>query len=118
MSVESLFTQTCAIQRKTSSSSDGWGQPETSWSTIATGVKCRLSFGRGGRGTGREEVVPVQAAESSGIVFLPAGTDVDEDDRIVITGGQTWDVIGYPKAAINGVGATNHLRANVRRVVV
>lgn len=85
---DAFLTDAAEIQRYTeTSTSDG---VEQVWSPVATGVPCRVSrparaaVERAGEGA-------VLRAASDWVVWLPAGTDVTERDRIAVTGADRTD---------------------------
>lgn len=80
---------TCVVQRATVTS-DGQGGRTKTWATAGT-YACRYSEDRN---AAREEVTPsgIKALSMWRITF-PAGTDVDEKDRVVVS-GQTFEVDG------------------------
>jgi len=60
------------------------------WSTIATGVACRISP-IGSSGNEQVEASAQIAAINQWVVWLPAGTDVTVRDRIV-SGARTFEI--------------------------
>lgn len=84
---ERALTDTCAVQRKTTVS-DGGGGTTSTWGPHLASVRCRLSPAAGGE----DGVTGARISdESTHIVTLPAGTDVTEADRLVIS-GQTFEI--------------------------
>lgn len=79
---------TCAIQRYTETSSgDGTSQ---SWSTLASGVACRVSPLASGANEALGADQSMQAV-AQWVVRLPVGQDVTVKDRIVY-GSRTFEV--------------------------
>lgn len=78
----------CSIQRVTETSTgDG---TTSSWSTVASGIACRVSP----LASGANEAIGADqsmTAVSQWTVWLPAGTDVTVKDRIVVS-GRTFEV--------------------------
>lgn len=82
---ESYMPSTCEILRKTRTS-DGMGD-YTETEAVAATVKCRLKGV-----SGSEHVIAGQVkAEVSGVVLLPAATDIRATDRLRIE-GKTYEV--------------------------
>jgi SPP1 family predicted phage head-tail adaptor len=84
--VNDALPDTCLVQRRTIVNDGGGGQTET-WADHAT-VACRIAPVGGGEGRvagGRVE------DETTHVVTMPAGTDVTEADRLVIS-SRTYEV--------------------------
>lgn len=93
---EQFLPDSCTVQRYTETSTgDGTSQ---SWSSVATGVACRLSP----LASSAQEALggnDAMTAISQWTVWVPAGTDVTVKDRIVV-GSRTFEV--------NRVGARSY----------
>lgn len=94
MSVGALLNTTCTIQRKTTTVGASGGLVHT-WASLAT-LPCAVN-----PATSSEDV---RAARETGFqrytVFLPAGTDITNADRITAIGtlaGVTMALVGPPK---------------------
>jgi len=84
---EEALPDTCVISRATLTADGAGGQTET-WATVAT-VACRVAA-MGGRGAERL-IADRLSAVTPYVVTLPAETDVEPEDRIVI-GTRTLEV--------------------------
>jgi len=91
---DAALPDTCTIRRKTLVS-DGMGGYTETWSDLATGVKCRIATSRY-----RPEEAAI-AEKFTGrtlwMLTLPAGTDVTNEDRVVLS-GTTYEVVGVLSA--------------------
>lgn len=84
----SFLPDSCTIQRYSETSTgDGTSQ---SWSTLASGIACRVSPLASGANEALGADQSMQAV-SQWTIWLPAGTDVTVKDRIVV-GSRTFEV--------------------------
>lgn len=77
MSFDALLDKTCAIRRVTTVN-DG-PEPSEIWADVATGVKCRISMLRA-----IELAQLHQTLSITHRLYLPHGTDITNDDRVVL----------------------------------
>ena len=103
MGFRQLLNSICVIRRYSSSSKDAHGNLVKVWSDLATDVPCRLQPRRG-----REAVQPIQVVVGSHVLFLEAGNDITERDRVVVT-ADTYEVLFVANAA----GQNHHLEVNL-----
>lgn len=91
--LNTLLPDTATISRKTTANVGG--EETESWASIATGVACRIApigGGEAGAGGGQSGAVGGRVVdETTHIVTLAAGTDIEEADRVAIDGA-TYDV--------------------------
>lgn len=87
-----IMANTCSVKRKTSAN-DGFGGVTHTWSTVATDVPCRYSFGApaaSGQIAGR-----IVEQETAGWrITVPWGTSVTAQDRILLDTGDEFEVLG------------------------
>ena len=91
---DQAMPDTCTISRK-SLTSDGMGGYTETWSDLATGVSCRLASARY-----RPEEAAIAdkfAGRTLWMLTLPAGTDITNEDRVVIS-STTYEVAGMLSA--------------------
>jgi head-tail adaptor len=88
---ESAMPDTAVIQRKTLTSDDAGGYTE-GWTTIAT-VDCRVA--PQGFTRDEEEIADRITAAKLWVITVPAGTDVDHSDRILV-GSRTFEPVARP----------------------
>ena len=106
MGFAQLLNKTCVIRRFTSSSKDAHGNLVKVWSDLAIDVACRLQPRRG-----REAVQPTQVVVGSHVLFLEAGVDITERDRVVLA-ADTYEVLFVGDAA----GQGHHLEVDLELV--
>ena len=106
MGFKQLLNKTCVIRRFTSSSNDAHGNPVKVWSDLATDIACRLQPRRG-----REALQPTQVVVGTHVLYLEAGVDITERDRVVV-GATTYEVLFVEGAA----GQGHHLEADLELV--
>lgn len=109
MSFRTLLAQTATVIRATSDSFDAYGNPETTWETIAEGIPCRIH-----ENSSTETLGDRESIERTALCFLEADTDVTAYDRLEIN-GETWEVDGAPVTRV-GLAAAHHIEANLRQV--
>lgn len=85
---ESLMTDTCTIDRQTTTWDEVEQESVTTWTTIHADVPCSLLPPSGGRGVVTDELATAELRS----VRLPYGTDgIQEDDRVTVAGvGVLW----------------------------
>lgn len=84
MSLAGLLDKTCTIRRVTRTNTGP--EPGETWADSATGVPCRISMLRA------FEVAQMHNAMAvTHRLYLPYGTDITNDDRVIID-GDTWHV--------------------------
>ena len=86
---ESIMTDTCQVQRRTLTP-DGAGGHAESWNTVAT-VACRVA--PSGRSPQEQVIAERLTATSIWTITLPALTDVQPADRLLV-GARTFEVVG------------------------
>ena len=106
MGFKQLLNVTCVIRRFTSSSKDAHGNPIKVWSDLATDVPCRLQPRRG-----REAVQPTQVVVGTHVLYLEAGVDITERDRVMVA-ASTYEVLFVGDAA----GQGHHLELELELV--
>lgn len=86
-SFHNLLPHTCTIQTWSSSTDDAWGQPTKTWSTHASGKKCRLWTQESRRGFELINPVTGEAIRAPYQVFFPLDDDVwdSTNNRPVLT---------------------------------
>jgi hypothetical protein len=107
VSLTALMNQACTvIRRETSVDRDDYGDEIRE--EVATATVCELQQ------TSSTEPGD-EVAETSFRVFLPATTNIDQDDSIVID-GHTYEVTGVPDLVRNPrTKADSHIEVAVRR---
>jgi hypothetical protein len=90
---ESFMPSVCAIKRNTATTRDAYGDPVSTWTTVAENVPCRVSRSD----LGSEQVTGFRTLGdvATHAASLPADTDVRAGDRLVFN-GITYDVTGQP----------------------
>ena len=83
---KTLLPELCTIQRE-AAASDGQGGQTYTWTNHATGVACHLSMASKVITQGGEQMTAAARVmqETRWLITLPAGTDLDQTDRIIIT---------------------------------
>jgi len=105
------LNKTCTIQRKTVTGADEGNQPIWNWTTDQdTDVPCRREIER--RET-REIVTGQKVVVEKDILYLPAGTDITEEARVILD-GETLSVENAFIAEDQHVA--HHVEANLRRL--
>jgi head-tail adaptor len=102
---ELLMPDSGQISRRTLTS-DGMGGQTESWAAQGTAKACRI--GTGGRSAEERRIAERVGAVMSYVVTLPAGTDITEADRIVVTpsalsavsGTRTLEVVGIVRDSV------------------
>jgi SPP1 family predicted phage head-tail adaptor len=79
---EWMMTETCDVERFTSTR-DEYGDETQTWTVVHAGVPCTHEALSGDESVIAERL----SADVNTRIFLPFGTDVNTDDRIVITVG-------------------------------
>jgi head-tail adaptor len=100
-------TATISRVARASDSAGGWTE---TWSTVASGVACRLMSTQN---LGEGRAVGTQQATSEWMLTLPLGTDIRAADRVVVA-SRTFEVNSLLSA---GVEWLISIRASVREVV-
>lgn len=107
MSARSLMNLTCTIRRPQFAAASATGYPVATFSDNATGVRCAVQAmsSNESRNLGRD------TGATTLWVFLPVGTDIKTQDRIIPGSGQ-WSgrqiaIIGPPQ---DEAGRGSHLR--------
>lgn len=90
--------------------SDGAGGWTETWSTVASGVACRLMFTQN---LGEGPAAGTQQAASGWALTLPLGTDIRAADRVVVA-SRTFEVNSLLTASVEWLIS---IRASVREVV-
>ncbi len=110
MSIGGLLNQSLTIQRRSSTTTDEYGnEVPTTTSTVA-------ALGYVEQVTAEEVTVDRETYVTDWRVFLPAGTAVDGSDRIV-HGSKTLEVVGAPHEVWNPRTKTiHHTEARAREV--
>lgn len=75
----------CAIHRKTMVSDGGGGEVET-WQTIASDVPCRIRPIGGGETNEDTTAGGRIMDETTHLLALPAGQDIEHEDRVTVDG--------------------------------
>jgi Phage head-tail joining protein len=90
---QQLLQGSCSILAKQSISDGGGGHTE-SWEPVAESVACRIApVGGGVKDTERNNGVGHRVSdETTHIVTLPAGTDIDKTSRIDVDGSGLYEV--------------------------
>lgn len=84
---EQMMRDTCTLERKTRVSDGAGGSTET-WADQAADVPCFIEPAGGGEiGMAGDRI----SDKTTHVVYLPAGTDVTEADRVIVA-GDTFDV--------------------------
>lgn len=110
MSIARLLNQSLTIQRRSSTSTDEYGN-EVHTTTTST-----VTVGYVEQATAEEVTVDRETYVTDWRVFLPAGTAVDGSDRIVY-GSKTLEVVGAPHEVWNPrTRTTHHIEARAREV--
>lgn len=115
MSVTGLMSHCCTIKRNTPENVDGIMQ--SSFSSVATGVKCLIQEKAGRISAGPDG----SSLEYDATCFLPSGTDVrpralrDEQDQLIQTTPAT-NVVFLVIHAVDRSGKLNHLTAYLKRL--
>lgn len=90
--VNAMLTERCTLQRE-SGATGTMGEPIATYTTIATGILCRVIRAKSPSG-GSEMVVGSQEAMVERYrLICPVGTAFKVDDRIVMADGRTFQVI-------------------------
>lgn len=82
-----LLPDRCTIERKTTAPDGGGGTTET-WASHLTDVPCRIEPAGGGETGATADRVD---DETTHVLYLPALTDVDDTDRVLLA-GQRYDI--------------------------
>lgn len=90
MSLLGLLTDELTISRPTEGATDDYGNPTSTWATVAS-VKGRLEQRASQERTSDQDVV-----SSDWVAFLPPDTVVYANDRVGDAYGRTFEVVGAP----------------------
>jgi len=102
MSILSLLTQTATIKRGTDTATKEYGLPVKTWATSST-VACLLD-----ESGGKEFIWKTRSVRSDATLYLPYGTDITEQDRVVV------DSINYEVGPIvDPANQHSHLEAQI-----
>lgn len=105
-----LLNVTATIQSRSAASTDAHGNP-VSATASSTSVRCYFEQTRRDEQEGARN-----AAEAEYLLVLPAGTSIDQNDRVVI-GSTTYEVKGQPwQASRANTGQVHHLEATIVEV--
>lgn len=88
---EEALPDTCTIFRRLRMP-DGIGGYTYTWQSHLEDVPCRVGFPGGGESDVREASRVRLVDEETQMIWLPAKTDVEEQDRVLITDGKLFDV--------------------------
>lgn len=112
MMIERLMNTAATIQRRAASTTDSHGSPVSATSSTAS-VYCYIEQRPS---TATETLGYQNTARAEYLVVLPAGTDIDASDRIVI-GSTTYEVTSIPWSAIRAsTGVEHHVEVTVVEV--
>jgi hypothetical protein len=105
MSYAKLLTQLCDIKRPTRAT--GSARPDSTYSTIASNEKCLLKGG-----SASENVTEHERTRATYHLFLPWGTDIQSQDRVIID-SKSYELISiYPDPG----GRRHHIECQVFEV--
>lgn len=106
-----LLIHEANIVSPTTTGYDEYGNFETTQTTVASGVACRLVPKAGSEDTNQRETTTERAT-----LFLDAGAPIDARSLVEID-GDTWKVTAPPMTCYDGVGA-HHIEAELERVTL
>lgn len=109
MSIDRMLTRTALVYRRDIAGADGYGNPARV-EAAAVAYPAWLSQTEATEVTdGREAVV------SDWILYLPAGAEIDHDDRVEVD-GVSFEVAGLPLVALSPGRGAHHVEARLRAV--
>lgn len=79
MSIDSHLIHTCTTQRATTQS-DAYKASKPAWSTLLSGLRCRLVYKAQRR---VPDIIAEQPITTQYLLLVPAGTDIKPGDRVV-----------------------------------
>lgn len=109
--LSTLLNRPCTITRRTQSGDvDAYGDAVDGTATAST--VCELQQRQ------RSELPGVEVSDTTWLLILPAGTDIDTGDKVTVTDtGEAFEMVGDPWPARNPrTGVESHVEATVRRV--
>lgn len=96
---QSFMPSVCTIKRNTATTRDAYGDPVSTWETVASNVPCRV--GRTNLGSEQVTNARVLADVATHAASLPFDTDIHAADRLEFD-DVTYDVTGEPIATSYG----------------